>query len=391
MGYIGLGVIYGLVGIIIGSVSSIFFFRMDVTWKKIITIGSSGGSYFGSITVLNKFFEINDVNLKIFLFMIFLIGFAGGILVTFYKLCTLLKNQDGSNVIRVIDIFLGHKSFIDNYYNTRKDEIDNSLNYEKLVLLKDSVETQKRKLENREILINELEEKYKEQIKDGISIALPVGQYIPVTKQFINLFPDYIESYSRFVSNINGYTVDFEKKVKSKEYDVKVLLHSYFLAVCTFAITDLFGVNCSNKIRAHFRFLNNDNAYISLVATYGAAIYDRALTPIPINVGLISRSSQIQRSIIRSLNLDCDFETANHGVYEDYITMTFGNIKKDNVPFLTMGIAVKNKERYKNMMYFLNFCKIENIIQESIDRIGQMCNIIDIINSENENSKEMGA
>ena len=382
MGNFGLCFVYILIGSIVGSVSSIFFFRMDDSWKKVLTIGSSGGGYFGLITILNKFFEISDENLKILLFLMFLVGFIVCLLVVFCKLCKLLKSQTGENVIRVIDIFLGHKKFIEDYYETRKDEIDKLLKYSDLIKLKEQLENKEKKIKEDRMLLEDFKEKYDEQIKEGISIVLPIDKKVPVTKQFINLFPDYTESYSRFVSNINGYTMDFEKEAKSTKDDINVLLKSYFLAICTFVITDLFESNNSSKVRTHFRFLDDNNEYVSLVATYGSIIYNKQLTPIPKEFGLISKSSKIKRSIIRSLNLDCDFETNNYESFEEYMTLTFGNIRKGNAPFLTMGISVKNKERYKNLMYFLNFCKVENIIQESIDRIGQVCNIINIIDSE---------
>jgi hypothetical protein len=391
MEYIGLCFIYIVCGIILGSVASIFFFRIDSSWIKIVTIGSSGGGYIFSVNILNKYFNINNDNIIILVFAMFLIGFILGIFVTFYLLSKLLKKQDGRNIVRSIDIFLGHNSFVKDYYNIRQREIDSLLNYNDLKELKEELDHQQELVEKREGALKDLEENFREQIREGVSMTLPIGKYIPITNQFINLFPDYIESYSRFVSNINGYTNDYINNIKPKEFEATILIKSYFLAICTFAISDLFGSNGSTKIRSHFRFLNDDNDYISLVATYGTSVCERALTPIPMNKGLISKSSQIQRSIIRSLNHDFDFTTQNHGVYEDYITLTFGNIRKNNAPFLTMGIAVKNKERYKNLMYFLNFCKFENIIQESIDRVGEVCDIVNIINVEYEKSKGVSA
>ena len=77
---------------------------------------SSGGLFIA----LNKLCSVESGNLRNFLLAIMLISVVVSALVTFIKLCSLLKNQDGANIIRVLDIILGQKDFMQNYYTTRK-------------------------------------------------------------------------------------------------------------------------------------------------------------------------------------------------------------------------------------------------------------------------------
>ena len=103
-------IIYIMSGIILGGAFSLLFFRMDEGWKKIGTtlfgLGSSGGSY----CILNEACGIEAKDMKIYLLAILLFSVTVSAIAIFCKLCSLLKNQDGENKIRILDIVLGQKN-----------------------------------------------------------------------------------------------------------------------------------------------------------------------------------------------------------------------------------------------------------------------------------------
>lgn len=376
-------IIYIIIGGVIGLVFSLLFFRMDEGWKKIGTFIFGAGSSGGIFVFLNWVCDITDKNMKNNLLAVMLMCVVILAAISFKILCGLLKGQDGNNVIRVLDIVLGQKDFMENYYATRKREIDSKLNL-------DEIEEKSHKLESREKdLINfedELKkrEKYLDmQIQNGIYLNLPERQKIPVTSQFLLEFPEYVETYSKYINHIRKHTQEFECELKERGVSSerrKILLEAYFLGICTFTIADIFQGLGSNKIRVHFRILDEQEEYIKLVATTGRIASAKELTPIPLGkANMISQSYKNRTSMIKSLNIQYHFGTNNEQVWNEYLTYTFDDLLYKGYPFLSFGISVKNKDKYENLFYFLNFCKIEYILQESIDKIRISCDIINII------------
>ena len=156
------------------------------------------------------------------------------------------------------------------------------------------------------------------------------------------------------------------------------LLHSYFLALCSFAMEDIFDTTSKN-VRIHFRVLQN-NQYVKFVAKMGKSIYEQELTPIPVEKSMIYEAYINQTSLIKSLNSQHNYKSRNRNIWEDYMTISFYDICQDNHPFISMGISVRNKEKFKYLLYFLNFNKIENFIQENLYRIDKAYNIIKTVN-----------
>ena len=94
---------------------------------------------------------------------------------------------------------------------------------------------------------------------------------------------------------------------------------------------------------------------------------------------MIRQSYNNQTSLIKSLNIQYDERGTHRKVWEDYMTLTFCDIKKDGNPFISMGISVKNKEKFKHLLYFLNFYKIENFLQDRLKEIDKVYHIVDTI------------
>lgn len=383
MGIAVVYIIYLIIGGVLGAIFSLLFFRMDEGWKKagtfIFGLGSSGGVFVS----LNVLCSVSDKDTKNYLMAVMLISVVVAAAFTFNILCGLLKNQNGANIIRVLDIILGQKDFMENYYITRKKEIDAKLNLEEIEKKNHQLENKERGLLGFEEELKRREKELENQIQRGIFIDLPEKQKIPVTSHFLVEFPEYVEAYSRYISDMRMHTKEFANKLKEGNISIgekKILLEAYFLGICTYTITDIFEGNGSNKIRAHFRILDKQNEYIKLVATTGVRASAKELTPIPVKkANMISQSYKNRASMIKSLNIGYHFETNNEKVWNEYLTYTFDSLLYKDLPFLSFGVSVKNKEKFENLLYFLNFCKIEYILQESIEKIMAECDIIDII------------
>ena len=375
-------IIYLIIGAMVGLVCSLLFFRMEQGWKKVLTFLLGTGSSGGLFLTLNNLCGIEDYDSKNFLLALMLISVSVSALLTFIKLCSLLKEQDGANIIRVLDIILGQKDFIVEYYKTRRREIDTKLNLDEIIQKNQRLENKENGLRVYEEELNQRQKNIENQIEKGVFLNLPERQKIPMTNHLLNDFPEYVEFYAKYISHIRIHTQDFvERLEKSNDNEEKrILLDAFFLGICTFTIVDLFHENGTNKIRVHFRKLDSKEEYVKLVAATGMIASEKDLTPIPIaKANMINQSYRNRASMIKSLNIQYHFETANEQIWNEYLTYTFGELFNNGHPFLSFGISVKNKAKFENMFYFLNFCRIEYILQESIDKIATKCDIINII------------
>lgn len=103
------GTIFALIGIIIGVVGTILFFRMDKQWKQILIFAGSALSVGGAGRVVIDYLEVSKEE-KAVVILILVIGFMVSVYLSFLLLTRLLKTQKGKNVIRVLDIFLGYET-----------------------------------------------------------------------------------------------------------------------------------------------------------------------------------------------------------------------------------------------------------------------------------------
>lgn len=374
--------IYIIVGGIIGLIFSLLFFRMDEGWKKIGTYVFGAGSSGGVFIALNFMCGISNKSISNRLLLLMLVSLVVSAIISFSKLCGLLKDQDGYNIIRVLDIVMGQKDYMKVYYETRKKEIDAKLNFEEIMRKNEELEKKEKKLIYFEEDLNERKKNLDNQLENGIYLSLPERQKVPVTHTFLTEFPDYTEIYANYILHIRLHTQDFCSRLENcrDKNQQKDVLDGYFYGICTYTISDIFSGNGSNKIRVHFRRLDKKEEYVKLVATTGIQVSAKDLTPIPLlKANMITQSFKNKASMIKSLNSKYHFETKNEFVWNEYLTYTFNDLSYRGYPFLAFGISVKNKEKFETLFYFLNFCKIETILQESIDKIGEKCDIINII------------
>jgi len=217
--------------------------------------------------------------------------------------------------------------------------------------------------------------KIQEQKGGALLIELPEHGEIPITKSFINKIPLYVDNICKFKISVDRLTDDFYNKFGTDKKQNAVLLKGYFVGMGMYICNDLFGSSNAN-VRTHFRILKNDY-YVQYTVVLGNKISNDKLTDIPKGHSMIDKSFELRKSLVASLNPENVYDTKTK--WEDYMTITYYNLVKNNSPFLSMGISIKYAEQYKDMLYFLNFYKIEDYLQTYINKINSKCNIIETL------------
>lgn len=371
-------VIFIIMGLIYGGIYSVLFIRMDELWKKAISVPGEaslfGGIYFGLIKIL----DVTSVNVNN-LFGSLVISFFIGFIIVFIICCILLSKQSEKYKIRVIDIVFGYKKLFENYYNTRQKEIDDELGYEKLKKLKKELDQTKKELNQKEKNLKEKENKIEANIKETPCILLPDSFNMPLENSFIKQIPYYVSDLNKLAIDLDRLTEQFVNTYSEYSGSDNNYLIAYLFGVSKYIIKDIFD---SRSVRIHIRYLHNDN-YEKLLSCIGTDKISDKLTPIKYGEGMIFRSYQIRRSLIKSLNYKYHKEAKNDEIWEDYLSFALHKICEDDKPILSMGISVKNREHYRDTLYFLNFCKIEEIIQNQLIKFNEKCEIIEAINNIN--------
>lgn len=364
-------------GILLGGVCTLLFFQSDKTWLKIFSsiLGISGAGF--SYNVIRNL--TGETNLKTLQggFAIMLVAIIIAILVVVYVMWKMLKGSDEDNIFRIRDVVFGKAEYIKQLYDQRIKEVEAQSTSKILEKEKKEIESLRADLLLKEQDLNTREDKLNEQIKHNVSLYLPVDAPIPMTNEFLRQFPDYIDGLAKFINDVNRFTEETLVKVTDNQAQNYNIVYSYFLGICAFMMEDVFDTTTKN-VRIHFRVLHN-NEYVKFVAKMGKFIYDEELTPIPKGRGMIKEAYINQTSLIKSLNSGHNFRSKHRNVWEDYMTISFYEISKDDEPFISMGISVRNKESFKHLLYFLNFFKIENLIQDNLYKIHKVYNIVETI------------
>ena len=367
----------GCLGLLVSLIFSLLFINFDKMWKKILTsiisTSASGAGLWG-------IFEKSDVTNPSEIFIsigVFCCTFLVAFIVFMVILCKLIKDKDDTDVLRIRDIILGQKQYIQKYYQKRENEIDNKLNIEVLQKREKEINLKEQHyLTEKELL--ECEKLELEKIKDGkLRVRLPENKNLAITKEFLDLLPSYVEELSSFIEGIKTECKLFNNNHDSVKYeDMQVFLTLLSLRT----LEHLFGKGAKD-VRVHFRFYNEKrNGYEKIVSVIGEKESKRDLTFIPYDKdNMINKSFECKRALIKSHNIDFDFEGNNSTTWTEYITYTFYNITRNNKPCLSFGISVKNATKYKHLLNFLNYCKFESYLQEVVEEFNDSYNIETIL------------
>lgn len=288
-------------------------------------------------------------------------------------MCKLIKDKDDADILRIRDILLGQKSYIDKYYKKRENEIDSKLpdleSREKEVLKRE------KEINGKQAYVESELSKLKQLSNKKIKINLPNDKDILINKEFVDLMPSYIADLSTCISNLKNHTKDFINKDSINLNSFK----SYLILISTYIAQDFFGGK-SNDIRIHFRYYNEQNeTYEKLVAIMGTNVVTKNMTAIPYSNSMIQKSFECNRAVIKSINSEYDYRSNNYTVWKDYMTYAFYNLKKNDKPYLTFGISVKNEVRFRNLFYFLNYFRLEEYLEDCIDQVDEKFNIEKIL------------
>ncbi|WP_418791509.1 hypothetical protein [Phosphitispora sp. TUW77] len=370
MGYI----LFMMLGAVFGLVFCILLFQMDSQWKWIFSIGGGGGFIASFHSIMNTL-KITQNRLPLFVCYVFSMIVCG--IAIFLFLCWRLNKQDFQYKLRPMDIILGRKNTLEEYYASRRNEIDKQLNIYELEAKRLELEAKEKAILDKERFIEEQMERAKEVAATGTYIELPYNKTVSIDNSFLNVLPEFTFNLANYVKELNKLTEQFLDKYPGRREEDFAYLKGYLLAICNY--TSLYLFDSNTNVRTHFRYLDEDNNYVKLVASVGSSPVNQPLTPICSSKGMIHEAGRMKRSVIKSLNADFHITACNDHIWEDYITVVFDNFYVNTQPVITMGISVKNKEHYRRNLYFLNHCKIEMIIQENLLKMHEKCNILDCI------------
>ena len=365
------------IGLRFGVIFSIYYVRSDAEWKKILSLilslGTSGGSFWGVYSA----FGITDSDMVFTSVGCFCLAFLFAFFGCLFIMCKIMKDKDNNDVLRIRDIILGQKNYIDTYYKMRQQEIDDKLDYKILKQREDELSKNEQLYEANLSILKKDKDDFEKLTQDKLKIKLPEKKNLLVTDEFLDLFPSYVYDLGAFVQAINAETDIFiseHKTIDSKDF-------SAYLLVLSIHIAEHFFSKNSKEVRVHFRYYDEvKNGFAKLVCMTAGKEYKQNLTFIPYDkANMIIKSFECKRALIRSHNVKYDYVGNNSTIWTDYMTGTFYNIKKDDKPCLSFGISVKNSTKFRNLFNFLNYCKFETYLQEVIERVNLHCSIETIL------------
>lgn len=377
-------ILFASMGVFCGIVFSILFIRMDEEWKKITC-------FFGSNTGLVFFFKLiwilvdlenNKSNMGITMastFSIYFIAFFISALIAFLLICSKLKKQDSTFKITFLDIIWGYKKVFDMYYKNKQDEIDKNLNYKELLKTKEELENRESAVVEKEEKLLELKKVIEGIIKEQPHIILPRDSSIPIDSSFIRLLPNYINNLTSYIQHLTQIAYDFIESESIGSKEKSLIIKAYFQALCSYTTIYLFESNYDNEnVRTDIGVYNGKSyEWLDLIGDCNDK--ERINNNVNINTNIVMEAGRIKRSLLKSIYLS-DIEEKSNDYWEDYLTIVFRNYCEGDIPIITMIISVGNKEKYKNLLYLVNYCKIERIIEKNMEIINSKYDIIEVLN-----------
>lgn len=299
-----------------------------------------------------------------------------------------IKGNDDKNVIRLRDIFLGQYSFIDKHYEQRLREIDDGLNIAafqqreaELKRRETEVEQREKEVASAKAYVEQELARLEEAGKKKLRMKLPENKNITLNQAYITTMPSYIENIFSCIQEINNITNELLMRPKDKIDESA--LKAYLLLIATHVSVDLFGGHPSDG-RVHFRIYDRErNGYVKYVAVMGVNLETKEMTFIPYDSNnMIARSFECKRALIKSLNSEHHYEGKNYRIWKEYLTYTFSDLLYDGKPFLSFGISIKNVERFKMQLHFINYFQLETFLQHNLEQVNENVNIASILYKE---------
>lgn len=340
----------------------------DKSFKRILSsiLSFSGTTSFG--IGAGNYFNIQKQSEKLIGMSSLYISFIISFLLSMYIMCILIKDKNDDDALRIRDIILGQKSYINKYYDMRCKEIDQKLNITELEKREREITKHENSIENKELYLEQELKKLEQLGSKKLKLQLPKKSNIIITNEFLKIMPSYIRDLSKCINDIEKFTVQFideNENITIKE------ITAYLMSICLSISEYIFGGG-SQDVRTHFRrFDDQTESYEKLISIIGSKVSNRKMTSIPYNNSMIERSDICKRALIKSINSDYDFSSNNNTVWKDYMTFSFYGMRYNNFPILSFGISVKNEERFKQQFYFLNYFRIEECLEDNLEKINE--------------------
>lgn len=371
-------IVHGLFGALLAGVFVLYYINSDGKWKVLTECLIGGGGNAGAIFLLDKLFQYDDVTIRMYGVSSCLAAFIVMTGLLLLLVSFLIKDKDDKNIIRIRDILLGQTAWINKYYESRAKEIETRLNIAALEAREADVAKLEYDLNAREQLVAKEFEKLNEAGKSKLRLKLPENKKLVLKRDLLEAMPSYITDMVKCINDIDSCTNSLLSKAPNEVNITE--LKSYFASVATYISWDLFG-GATRDVRIHFRMYDVEkDGYAKLVAVIGNTILGQELTFIPRSQdNMINRSFECRRALIKSINSGHDYRSNNHTIWQDYLTYTFHGISHMQHPVLSFGISVKNTARYENILYSLNYFRLENFLQENIERVNGHVNISSIL------------
>lgn len=366
---------FALTGALYGITIGILLCQMDVKWK--ITCGLTSAGLIGAFYIVyNMFIMDNNIIAKINCFATFITFLIIGCIVIFIIMCRSLYKKNVNYKLSISDILLGRKKTIDEYYKSIQS--DAKIKTQEFKKKEKEIKEKEQSLADTEKHIKNMKEEIASKISEGLFIDLPLDTKVPIDEEFLKRIPDFTENllnYSKQLTiSTNEFISEYENlENKSDQGDIEfVIAYLKMLCVCT----SIYLFDSLKDIRTHIRILTKDNKYEKVVAALGDSNFNRTMTKIPGSRGMIYKAGQNKISMIKSLNIEHHSKGKNDNIWKDYLTLIFDKFYVASKPFLSMGISIKNTEMYGRQLQYLNYCKIEMIIQEELIKVNDVCDIM---------------
>ena len=372
-------IVHGFFGLLLAFFFVLVYIRADNKWIVYIDfflVGPTGN--IGAIFLLDKLFAITDKTTRMLSITCLLGAFLLAAFAFLFIFSILIKGKDQKNVLQILDVLLGQSKWIDHYYEKRMQEIDLRLGIPKLEERESNVEKREVAVREQETILKEEQDAFEASMKKKPKLKLPENRNIVLTPNFLGSMPSYIDDMVKCINNMNALTDSM--LTKDPEQVDQTAIRSYFMGLATYICRDIFNAQ-TKEVRIHFRIYDRiKDGYTKFVAVIGKRPVTQELTFIPYQKdNMISRSFQCRRALIKSINSTHDYPSKNNQIWVDYMTYTFYGLEVDEKPFLSFGISIKNADRYKNMLYFLNYFRLEAFLQDNVERVSEHVNIAKIL------------
>ena len=368
-----------IIGIALGAFGAFLFFSFDNAWKRGAEFLAGTGVTGGLIYKTHEYLGINTSGERAWTISAMLACLLISFIICSYILCQLIKDKDDSNILRMRDILLGQKEYIKEYYRIRQKQIDEDLNITELERKEKSLKQREDAVLEKEASIKEQHENLRKKVNRGLHLELPDNNAVVLKQDLVNKMPSYVEEFTHFTHNLQNQNIMMLSGTDREK------ITSFCLEICQLTVRYLFGN--SGSVRAHFRYYDpSTRLYEGLIAVTGEGICKDELTAIPFENSMIEKSYKCQKSIIKSINVESDYHSNNHEIWQDYMTYCLHNIKYNGIPCLSFGISVKNASRYRDTFYYLNYVRVEQYINQAFDVLREKIDIINTLYGEESDS-----